>query len=61
MSTILYETTGRIARITLNRPEVLNAINDDLPGELAAAVAEADADPEVHVMILSGAGEAFCA
>jgi len=45
----------------LNRPDVMNAINDELPGDLASAVARADADPEVHVMILSGNGPAFCA
>ena len=61
MPKVLYEQDGRIGRITLNRPEVLNAIDDDLPGELAEAVAVADADPRVHVMVLSGAGRAFCA
>ena len=61
MAKILYQRDGRIGRITLNRPEVLNAIDDDMPGELATAVAEADADSNVHVMVLSGAGEAFCA
>lgn len=61
MPKVLYEKDGRIARITLNRPDVMNAIDDDLPGELAAAVARADADPKVHVMVLSGNGPAFCA
>ncbi|WP_127559865.1 crotonase/enoyl-CoA hydratase family protein [Nioella ostreopsis] len=61
MAKVLYEKDGRIGRITLNRPEVMNAIDDDLPGELAQAVAEADHDSEVHVMVLSGAGKAFCA
>jgi enoyl-CoA hydratase len=61
MPKVLFERDGRVGRITLNRPEVLNAIDDDLPVELAAAVAEADADPQVHVMVLSGAGRAFCA
>ena len=61
MPKVLYEQDGRIGRITLNRPEVLNAIDDDLPGELAEAVVVADADPRVHVMVLSGAGRAFCA
>ncbi|MDP6708494.1 MAG: crotonase/enoyl-CoA hydratase family protein [Alphaproteobacteria bacterium] len=61
MAKVLYEKDGRIGRITLNRPQVMNAIDDDLPVELAAAVAEADADPDVHVMVLSGAGRAFCA
>ena len=58
---VLYERDGRIARITLNRPEVLNAIDNELPGALSDAVARADADPAVHVMVLAGAGRAFCA
>ena len=57
-NTRLYERDGRT---TLNRPEVLNAIDDDLPVEPAAAVAEADADPGVHAMVLAGSGPAFCA
>jgi enoyl-CoA hydratase len=61
MARVLLEKDGRIARITLNRPEVMNAIDDDLPVELAAAVAEADADRAIHVMVLSGNGRAFCA
>ncbi len=60
MPKVLYDRDGRIGRITLNRPEVMNAIDDDLPRELAEAVARADADREVHVMVLSGAGKAFC-
>lgn len=61
MAGVLYEKDGRIGRITLNRPEVLNAIDDDLPRELADAVGRANGDPEVHVIVLSGAGKAFCA
>jgi enoyl-CoA hydratase len=61
MAKVLYESDGRIARITLNRPEVLNAIDDDLPRELAAAVERADTDEAVHVIVLAGAGRAFCA
>jgi enoyl-CoA hydratase len=61
MAKVLYERDGRIARVTLNRPEVLNAIDDDLPRELAAAVERADADEAVHVIVLAGAGRAFCA
>ena len=61
MARVLLEKDGRIARIILNRPEVMNAIDDDLPVELAAAVAEADADRNIHVMVLSGNGRAFCA
>ncbi len=61
MAKVLYERDGRIARITLNRPDVLNAIDDDVPRELAAAVERADNDPKVHVIVLAGAGRAFCA
>ena len=61
MSHVSYEKDGRIGRITLDRPEVMNAISLEMPGQIAAAVAEAEADPEVHVMVLSGAGKAFCA
>ena len=61
MDKVLYERDGRIARITLNRPEVLNAIDDDVPRQLAAAVERADADEAVHVIVLAGAGRAFCA
>ena len=61
MSAILSVRDGPLARITLNRPEKLNAIDDAMPRELAAAVAEANRDPGVHVIVLAGAGRAFCA
>ena len=61
MAKVLYEKDGRIGRITLNRPDVMNAIDDEMPGALSAAVAEADADAGVHVMVLAGNGPAFCA
>jgi enoyl-CoA hydratase len=57
---VLYEVTGRIARITLNRPERGNAITPRLIAELAACVERADLDPAVHVLALSGAGSGFC-
>jgi len=60
-SPIIYEQSGRIARITLNRPDVLNAINEALPLALEAAVIRANADESTRVIILSGAGRAFCA
>jgi enoyl-CoA hydratase len=61
MASVLYQRDGRIGRITLNRPEALNAIDHAMPVELEAAVAEANADPGVHVIVLAGAGRAFCA
>ncbi len=57
---VLYETEGRIARITLNRPDALNAISMDLPRAIREAVERANADDTVHVIILQGAGRAFC-
>src|SRR3954462_744604 len=59
-ATLTYETTGRIGRITLDRPERGNGITLEMPQELAAAVEEADRNPEVHVMCLSGRGKGFC-
>ncbi len=60
-STLTLEVAGRIATITLNRPERLNAINGAMPGEIRTAVDAANADDRVHVIVLRGAGKAFCA
>lgn len=60
LKTMLYTRTGRIARITLNRPARGNGITMDLPRELAACVERANLDPEVHVIALSGNGTGFC-
>ena len=60
LSTMTYERTGRIARITLDRPERGNGITLDLPRELAACVERANLDPEVHVIALAGNGKGFC-
>ena len=60
-STLRYALEGRIARITLNRPQRLNAINEKMPREIRAAVEAANADDRVHVIVLAGAGRAFCA
>ena len=59
-STVSYRSSDRVATLTLNRPQRLNAINAALPGDLRAAVERADADPEVHVIVLQGAGKGFC-
>lgn len=59
-STLAYETTGRIARITLDRPERGNGITLAMPPELAACVERANLDPSVHVIALSGRGKGFC-
>jgi enoyl-CoA hydratase len=59
--TILYERDGAVATITLNRPERLNTIVPPMPDELEQAVTAANRDGEVRVIILRGAGRAFCA
>ena len=61
MSKVLLEKDGRIARITLNRPDVMNAIDDEVPTLIEDAINRAERDPGVHVVILSGNGPAFCA
>lgn len=58
--TILYEARDRVATITLNRPERLNAIVPAMPREIRLAVERANADDDVHVIVLKGAGRAFC-
>jgi len=55
-----YERDGRIARITLDRPERGNGITLEMPRELAACVEQANLDPEVHVIALAGNGSGFC-
>ena len=59
-STISYQREGRIATITLDRPHRMNAISLEMPRELAHAVARANTDDRVHVIILAGAGKGFC-
>jgi enoyl-CoA hydratase len=59
--TLLYETADELATITLNRPERLNTIVPPMPEELEAAVHRASLDPSVKVIVLRGAGRAFCA
>ena len=58
--TVLYEKKGPICHITLNRPEKLNAASDQLVEEVDDALFEFDADQDLQVAILSGAGRAFC-
>ncbi len=55
-----YEVRGRTAYITLNRPERLNAIAPETPGEIRSAVDLANDDDKVHVIVLQGAGTSFC-
>jgi len=59
-TTMTYEVTGRVARITLNRPERGNGLTPTLIAELAACVERSDLDPAVHVILLAGNGKGFC-
>jgi enoyl-CoA hydratase len=60
VAVVEYSVTGRVARITLNRPERGNGITPALISELARCVERADLDPAVHVLLLSGNGKGFC-
>src|SRR5689334_10515396 len=58
---VLFEVEGPLARITLNRPGALNAMNLDWIQALEAAVNAAAGEPAVRVVLVRGAGRAFCA
>ena len=60
-TTVLYEVRDAVATITLNRPEAYNALNLTLARDLFQAVLEADEDPAVRCIVVTGAGKAFCA
>ena len=60
-NTVLRETKDGICTITLNRPDALNAMNADLLTATASAFDFAHADPDVQVIVFTGAGRAFCA
>jgi enoyl-CoA hydratase len=60
-SLLLIEDIGPLRRLTMNRPEKLNALNGELVEALSTALAEAEEDDGVSVLILRGAGRAFCA
>src|SRR3954452_13210790 len=58
--TILYSTAGPVATVTLDRPERLNTIVPPMPDEVEAAIERATRDADVKVVVLRGAGRAFC-
>jgi methylglutaconyl-CoA hydratase len=59
--TIIYQQEGPVARVRLNRPEVRNAVNDELIAELEKALKKIEKDKAIRVVILSGEGDFFCA
>ncbi|MES2483495.1 MAG: enoyl-CoA hydratase/isomerase family protein [Pseudomonadota bacterium] len=58
---VLYEVNGQVATVTLNRPSVYNAMNVDLCQGIAKAMRRAECDAAVRVVVLRGAGKAWCA
>lgn len=59
--TVLYEVADRVATITLNRPDRLNAFSHDMRSAFGITVARADQDPDVGAIVITGAGRGFCA
>lgn len=58
---VLYEATDRVATVTLNRPDRLNAWTPDMAEQLRAALMRAEADREIRAIVITGAGRGFCA
>ena len=59
--TVIREDTGAVAHLTLNRPDALNALSDDLLAALKAAFSDLADDTSIRAILVSGAGKAFCA
>jgi len=60
-STVLYEERGAVALVTLNRPAALNSFDRQMHHDLWAALDQAEANPAIRAMVLTGAGRGFCA
>src|ERR1700678_830764 len=58
---VLFRADNHVALITVNDPERRNALTDEISALLRAAVEQAEADPDVHAVVVTGAGKAFCA
>jgi enoyl-CoA hydratase len=61
MSLVLFDVADHVALITVNDPDRRNAVTDDMSTQLRAAVQRAEADSDVHAVVVTGAGKAFCA
>ena len=60
-NSVLYESDGRIATLTLNRPENRNSMTPDVMARFRACVARARADRELRCVVITGRGASFCA
>jgi enoyl-CoA hydratase/carnithine racemase len=58
--TILFEKKGPMAKITLNRPQALNAMNDVMFREIGQALEDSEEDNNIRVVVITGSGRAFC-
>src|SRR5580693_8265936 len=58
---VLFSVENHVALITVNDPDRRNAVTGEMSALLRAAVEQAEADPEVHAVVVTGAGKAFCA
>jgi 2-(1,2-epoxy-1,2-dihydrophenyl)acetyl-CoA isomerase len=61
MTAVLHATTGHVLRLTLNRPEALNALTPDQRDELVRLLSEASATPAIRAVVITGTGRGFCA
>ena len=61
MNRVLLDVDGGVALVTVNDPERRNAVTDEISTELRLAIEEVEADPDVHAVVVTGAGKAFCA
>ncbi|MBT4161546.1 MAG: enoyl-CoA hydratase/isomerase family protein, partial [Gammaproteobacteria bacterium] len=60
MSEVVIEDKGAVRWLTLNRPEVMNAITTDMLSQLNDELKKADDDPKVRILVITGAGKGFC-
>jgi 2-(1,2-epoxy-1,2-dihydrophenyl)acetyl-CoA isomerase len=60
-SSVLYETRGAVALVTLNRPQALNSFTRQMHHDLWTALDLAEADPTIRALVITGAGRGFCA
>jgi enoyl-CoA hydratase/carnithine racemase len=58
---VLYELRGAVAVVTFNRPDKMNAFTVELEDQYHERLADADADPTVRAIVVTGAGRGFCA
>ena len=61
LQTVFVEARAGVMTLSVNRPEVLNAFNDQMSAELGEALKRAERDPETRAIVITGSGRGFCA